>query len=134
MENSLAAWRRLAVETAAEGLLLGQANMKVRIRRIVSATLCAAALVLTGIAVWDCRSAIRELAPAIGHSPTDVDLSIVLGALLVFGSGQFLFLHAVADELCPEAPSEVRWFAKTLALEACCVAVAGILHQCWALI
>ena len=112
----------------------GQANMNVCIRRIVIATLCAAALVLVGVAVWDCRLAIRALAPAIGHSPTDVDLSIMLGALLAFASGQFLFLHAVADKLCPDVPSAVRWFAKSLALAACCVAVIGIGHQYWTLI
>ena len=112
----------------------GQANMNVRIRRIVLATLCAAALVLIGIVVWDCRSSIRALAPEMGHSPADVDLLIALAALFAFASGQFLFLHAVADELCPDAPLAVRRFVKTAPLAACCVAVIGIGHQYWALI
>ena len=108
--------------------------MSVSSRRTVKAAVCALALAVIGIVVVDCRSAIGALAPRIGYDPAEVHLLVVFGALLAFAAGQLLFLHAVADRLCPHASPTLRWTFKTLAFELCCVAVIGMGHQCWVLI
>ena len=102
--------------------------------RTIIGTFLAMELVLAGIVVWDHQSAIQTVATAIGHDTVVFGELTRLAAVCLIAAGQFVFLCAVADRLCPSVRPEVRWFAKTLVAAVGCVAMIGVGYEYWRLI
>jgi len=102
--------------------------------RTIIGTILAAELVLAGIAAWDHQVAIQSVAPAMGYDMVVFGELTRLAAVFLIAAGQFVFLYAVADRLCPSVRPEVRWFAKTLVAAVVCVAMIGVGYEYWRLI
>ncbi len=108
--------------------------MDASVGRTIIGTILAAELVVAGIVAWDHQLTVQALAPVVADGLVISVELIRLAAVCLVVAGQFVFLCAVADRLCPSVRPQVRWFTKTLVAAAGCVAMIGLGYDYWLLI